>query len=209
MIRDSKCRICRRAGEKLFLKGDKCFTPKCIFVKKPYPPGKLQAERKHRSNMTDYGIQLREKQKVRNIYGISERQFSKYVEEAMTKKSSSVNVLYEILESRLDNVVFRLGLASSRGMSRQLVSHGHITVNGRRVTIASYRVSPGDVLAIRSGSTTKAVFGNLTEKLKKYPYPAWIKFDLETNKGEIVAKPKEEKATMPFNLDSVIEFYSR
>ena len=127
----------------------------------------------------------------------------------MRKKSSSVNLLYEILESRLDNVVFRLGLASSRGMSRQFVSHGHITVNGRRVTIPSYRVSPGDILAIRGGSATKAVFGNLSEKLKKYPYPAWIKFDLESNKGGNRRQTKEEKTTMPFNLDSVIEFYSR
>ena len=141
------------------------------FYKKPYPPGKLQSKRKHRSNLTDYGIQLREKQKVRNIYGISEKQFSRYVEEAMRKKSSSVNLLYEILESRLDNVVFRLGLASSRGMSRQFVSHGHITVNGRRVTIPSYRVSPGDILAIRGGSATKAVFGNLSEKLKSTRTP--------------------------------------
>ncbi len=209
MIKDQKCRICRRAGEKLFLKGEKCFTPKCVFVKKPYPPGKLQSEKKHRSTTTDFGLQLREKQKVRNIYGISEKQFSGYVKEAMTNKSSSWSVLYEILESRLDNVVFRLGLASSRGMSRQLVSHGHITVNGRRVTIPSYRVKPGDTIAIRGGSSAIVLFGNLEDKLKKYQYPAWMKFDAESKKGEIISKPKEEKTTMPFNLDSVIEFYSR
>ncbi len=209
MIKDQKCRICRRAGEKLFLKGEKCFTPKCTFVKKPYPPGKLQSERKHRSNLTDFGIQLKEKQKVRNIYGVSEKQFSRYVKEAMTNKSSSVSVLYEILESRLDNVVFRLGLAASRGMSRQLVSHGHITVNGRKVTIPSYLVKPGNTIAVRDGSRGKAVFGNIAEKLKKYQYPVWIKFDPESNKGEVVSKPKEEKTAMPFNLDSVIEFYSR
>lgn len=209
MIKDQKCRICRRTGEKLFLKGEKCFTPKCIFVKKPYPPGKLQSEKKHRSTLTDFGIQFKEKQKVRNIYGVSEKQFSGYVKEAMTNKSSSVNVLYEILESRLDNVVFRLGLAASRGMSRQLVSHGHITVNGRKVTIPSYRVKPGDKVAVREGSAGKKPFDNIAEKLKKQQYPSWMKFDPESRKGEIIGKPKEEKTAIPFNLHSVIEFYSR
>jgi len=207
---DSKCRICRRAGEKLFLKGEKCFTPKCVFNKKPYAPGRLDSQRKHRSQLTEFGRQLREKQKVRNIYGLREEQFSRYVKEATSRTGANpAEVLYKNLESRLDNVVFRLGLAVSRALARQMVSHGHITVNGRRVTIPSYRLKEGDVLGVRDNSKQKPLFVELGPKLAKHTYPSWLSFSPDVLKGEVKAAPKLEKTDALFDLASVIEFYSR
>ena len=208
MTGDKKCKICRRAGEKLFLKGEKCFTPKCIFVKKPYPPGKLDSDRKHKSVRSEFGAHLIEKQKVRNVYGVGEKQFSNYVKMAKNKKGvSPMETLYESLESRLDNVVFRLGLASSRPLSRQLVSHGHIIVNDRKVTIPSYQLASGDKVSIRGGSRDIGPFKELATKLEKHPRPEWIKFDMGSGVALIQGKPKD--ANFPFNLSSVIEFYSR
>ena len=208
MTGDKKCKICRRAGEKLFLKGEKCFTPKCIFVKKPYPPGKLESEKKHRSTRSEFGSYLIEKQKVRNVYGVGEKQFSNYVKAAKAKKSvNPTETLYNTLEKRVDNIVFRLGLASSRSLARQLVSHGHITVNGRRVTIPSYGVSTGDKIGIREGSRAIGPFKELERKLESHKVPSWLKFDMSKKEAEIVGKP--ENTEMSFNLNSVVEFYSR
>lgn len=208
MTGDKKCKICRRAGEKLFLKGEKCFTPKCIFVKKPYPPGKLDSDRKHKSVRSEFGTYLIEKQKVRNIYGVGEKQFSNYVKKAKDKKGvSPTETLYESLERRLDNVVFRMGLATSRALSRQLVSHGHIIVNGRKVTIPSYFVASGDKISIRKESRGIGPFKELGEKLEKHPRPDWIKFDFGSGEAEIKGKPKD--TDLVFSLNSVIEFYSR
>ncbi|MEK7662460.1 MAG: 30S ribosomal protein S4 [Patescibacteria group bacterium] len=208
MTGDKKCKICRRAGEKLFLKGEKCFTPKCIFVKKPYPPGKLESEKKHRSTRSEFGSYLIEKQKVRNSYGVGEKQFSNYVKSAKEKKSASpTETLYDSLERRVDNVVFRLGLASSRPLARQLVSHGHIMVNGRKVTIPSYSVKTGDKVWIREGSRSIGPFKDLEKKLESHKTPSWIKFDVSKKEAEIVGKP--ENADLIFNLNSVVEFYSR
>lgn len=210
MITDKKCSMCRRAGEKLFLKGEKCFTPKCIFVKKPYPPGKVDAERKHRSNLTEYGIQLREKQKVRNTYGVSERQFSNYIKDVSGKGGGNPGEkLYELLERRLDNIVFRMGLARSRSQARQLVAHGHITVNGRKSTIPSHRVEIGDIIEIREGSKSRTIFGEVFKRLKDLTSPEWLKVNPDTGKTEISALPKDREKHLPFNLSSVIEFYSR
>src|SRR3989344_2189700 len=144
MITDQKCKKCRRAGEKLFLKGERCFTPKCAIERKPYPPGRLLSEKKHRSSVTEYGTQMKEKQKVLNTYRITEKQFSNYVKEASGKQGvKPAEHLFETLESRLDSTVFRTGFAGSRSLSRQMVAHGHITVNGRRTTIPSRQLKVG------------------------------------------------------------------
>ncbi len=207
---DKKCKICRRAGEKLFLKGEKCFTPKCVFNKKPYPPGKPESERKHRSMVTEYGKQLREKQKVKNTYGIMERQFANYVTAALGQKDTNPSQsLYESLEARLDNAVFRTGLASSRALARQMVSHGHITVNGRKVTIPSYRVRQGDKISIREGSRRAKLFSEIQAKLGKQKAPTWLSLEPDNFGGAITGNPGSDKGELSFNLGSVIEFYSR
>lgn len=207
---DPKCKICRRAGEKLFLKGEKCFTPKCIFEKRPTPPGKPLNERKHRSNLTEFGTQLREKQKVRNVYGISEKQFRGYVKGATNEaKGSPVDHLFARLERRLDNVVFRMGLAQSRTQARQLVAHGHFVVGKKRMTIPSHLVSLGDVVTVREGSQKLTVFQNAAEKMSKHTSPNWMVADPKKLSAEIKGTPKYDKNELGFNVQSVIEFYSR
>ncbi|HSE34520.1 MAG TPA: 30S ribosomal protein S4 [Candidatus Paceibacterota bacterium] len=207
---DPKCKICRRAGEKLFLKGAKCFTPKCTFERKPSPPGKPLSERKHRTNITEYGVQLKEKQKIRNVYGVSEKQFSRYVKEATSEKGASpVAKLYEKLERRLDNVVFRMGLAQSRAHARQMVSHGHIMVGKHKLTIPSFQVSEGDTLRIREGSKSSPLFTEAEKKLNDAKSPAWMTIDAAKGEIKIVGTPKNDKSEVGFNWQTVIEFYSR
>lgn len=210
IMSDAVCRQCRRAGEKLFLKGEKCFTPKCIFEKRPTPPGKAIATRKRRPNLSEYGRQLGEKQKVKHSYGVGERQFANYVEKAVqTKKTNTAESLFLFLESRLDRVVFRAGLAPSQRAARLLVSHGHILVNGKRVTAPSYQVQPGDTLSVRPGSAGSALFTNLAERLKNHATPSWISFNAEKLEGKLAGAPKIDASVMPFDLSSIIEFYSR
>jgi len=207
---DPQCKICRRAGEKLFLKGAKCFTPKCAFERRPAPPGKPMSERKHRSNVTEYGTQLREKQKIRNVYGMTEKQFYRYVKNATAIKGGNpVHHLYSMLERRLDNTIFRLGLAQSRAQARQMVAHGHFTVNKRRVTIPSYLLNEGDVVAIREGSKPLSLFREAKEKLDAGGKPNWITIDAPKLSATITGTPKYEKGEMGFDFGSVIEFYSR
>lgn len=207
---DPKCKVCRRAGEKLFLKGEKCFTPKCIFEKRPTPPGKPQNERKHRSNLTEYGIQLKEKQKIRNVYGLSEKQFAKYVKEATESKGvNPVDALFEKLERRLDNVVYRLGFAKSRTMARQMVGHGHFVVGKRKLTIPSYQVRNDDIITVRDGSRVSPLFTGATEKLNKQAAPNWMTTDPTKLTATVKGTPKFDKNEMGFNFQSVIEFYSR
>lgn len=207
---DPKCKVCRRAGEKLFLKGEKCFTPKCIFEKRPTPPGKPLNERKHRSNVTEYGIQLKQKQKVRNVYGLSEKQFSRYVKEATTEKGSNpVDLLFEKLERRLDNVVYRLGFAKSRTMARQMVAHGHFVVGKHKLTIPSYQMKNEDVITVREGSKSSTLFTNMKETLTKHSTPNWILPEPTKLSATIKGTPKFDKNEMGFNFQSVIEFYSR
>lgn len=168
------------------------------------------SERKHRTNITEYGIQLKEKQKIRNVYGVSEKQFSRYVKEATSEKGASpVAKLYEKLERRLDNVVFRMGLAQSRAHSRQMVSHGHIVIGKRKLTIPSYQVSEGEVLRIREGSKTSPLFTEAEKKLNEAKNPAWITLDPSKGEAKIVGTPKNDKSEVGFNWQSVIEFYSR
>jgi len=207
---DKKCRICRRAGEKLFLKGEKCFTPKCVFNKKPYAPGKPDSEKKHRSTLTEYGKQLREKQKVKNTYGVMERQFANYVEAAIAKKGvSPADMLYQSLEARLDNTVFRMGLAASRALARQMVSHGHIVVNGRKVTIPSYRVAVGDVVSVREGSRTSKLFTELGPRLEKHKTPSWMTLEPQKLEAKVSGNPGADKGELALDLGAVVEFYSR
>lgn len=206
---DAKCKICRRAGEKLFLKGDKCFTAKCIFEKRPTPPGKPLSERKHRSMVTEYGTQLKEKQKIRNTYGVSEKQFRSYVKKAADEKGSPVDNLFENLERRLDNVVFRLGFAVNRTQARQMVSHGHFVIGKRKITIPSYRVSTGEVIIVREGSRKSPLFATATEKLSQHSAPAWLSTDPVKLTAEVKGTPKYSKDSLSFNVQSVIEFYSR
>jgi len=210
MYNAAKCKICRRAGEKLFLRGERCLTPKCAMERKPYTPGIVQSQRKHRSMQTEYGRQLREKQKVRNVYRLSEKQFAKYVKEATSKRGvNPIERLYENLETRLDSAVFRLGFAESRAHARQIVSHGHVMVNGRRVDIPSYKVKKGDILQVREGSKTSTLFTERAEKIKKHKFPTWVSFDEGKLEATIKATPILDKGDISFNLTSVIEFYSR
>lgn len=210
MITDQKCKKCRRAGEKLFLKGERCFTPKCAIERKPYPPGKLLSERKHRSSVTEYGTQMREKQKVRNTYRVSEKQFSNYVKEASGKQGiNPAEYLFEALESRLDSAVYRAGFAKSRSLARQMVAHGHVTVNGRRTDIPSRRLKLGDVLAVRAGSAGSKLFEGLAERFKTLTVPTWLKLDAEKITATFQGKPKAGQGEAAFNLTSVVEFYSR
>ncbi len=209
-MNDKKCKLCRRANKKLFLKGDKCFSPKCVFEKKPYAPGMLDSARKHRKTFSEYGFQLREKQKIKNIYGVSEKQFSNYVKEATSKHGvNPADRLYENLESRLDSVVFRIGFAPARSMARQMVSHGHITVNGGKVDIPSYKIKEGDILGIREGSKGKVIFNDISNKLEKQNVPSWIKVDSKKLQGVVQGSPKLDKEDTVFNITSVLEFYSR
>lgn len=210
MITDQKCKKCRRAGEKLFLKGERCFTPKCAMERKPYPPGKPIAERKHRSNVTEYGTQMREKQKVRNTYRVSEKQFSGYVKEATRKQGVlPAEFLLEALETRLDNIVFRAGIVNSRSLARQIVAHGHITINGRRANIPSRRVKVDDVIAVRAGSKGSKLFAALGERMGSLTIQPWLKVVPEKYEVIIQGKPSLKKEESSFNLTLVIEFYSR
>lgn len=207
---DPKCKICRRAGEKLFLKGAKCFTPKCVFEKRPTPPGKPLNERKHRSNVTEYGTQLREKQKIRNVYGVSEKQFYRYVKESTeAKEGNAVDHLFERLERRLDNVVFRLGYAQSRVQARQMVAHGHFVIGKHKITIPSYTVHDGDVIKVREGSLKSPLFTAIAEKLKDHGQPNWLTLDPVKHEATVKGTPKYDKGELGFNFQSVIEFYSR
>ncbi len=210
MIIEKKCKKCRRAGEKLFLKGEKCFTPKCVLEKKPFPPGLPFSARKHRSMMSEYGMQLKEKQKVRNVYRLSEKQFSAYVKDAANKHGvDPKEQLFKNLETRLDNVAFRLGFANSRPLARQIVSHGHLTVNGRRVDIPSYKLRKDDVVGLREQSKAKTLFEDITEKLQKHTTPSWLKLNAKKMEGVVQGDPSLENSDMTFNLTSILEFYSR
>ncbi len=198
------CKVCRRLGESI------CGREKCAYKKRPYPPGKLLSEKKHRAPQTDYGRQFREKQKVRNTYGLREKQFSNYVKESGSVKGTNpAEYLFEILELRLDNVVLRSGFAKSSSVARQIVAHGHITVNGRRTTIPSRRLKIGDTIAVREGSKVSKLFEGLSEKLKALTAPTWIKIDGEKMTAMVQGKPKAAQGDHTFNLTSVIEFYSR
>ena len=173
------------------------------------PPGKPLSERKHRSMVTEYGIQLKEKQKVRRTYGVSEKQFRAYVKRSTKEGGSPVNHLFENLERRLDNVVYRLGLATNRNQARQMVSHGHFVIGKRKITIPSYRVSDGEVVMLREGSRGSPLFSGASEKLTQHAAPAWLSTDPIKLTALVKGAPKYDKNELGFNVQSVIEFYGR
>ena len=201
------CRLCRREGVKLYLKGERCYSPKCAMERRPYPPGQHGQKRARRPS--DYAVRLREKQKLRRIYGISERQFRNLFEEASKKKGVTGSVFLGLLESRLDNVVYRLGFAVSRRQARQLVRHGHITVNGRRVDLPSYRVRPGDEIAVAEKSRNLERIRQNLEAMKGRKVGPWLSLDVEGMKGKFLRLPDREDLALPVNEQLVIEFYSR
>ena len=201
------CRLCRREGVKLYLKGERCYSPKCAMERRPYPPGQHGQKRARRPS--DYAVRLREKQNLRRIYGISERQFRNLFEEASKKKGVTGSVFLGLLESRLDNVVYRLGFAVSRRQARQLVRHGHITVNGRRVDLPSYRVRPGDEIAVAEKSRNLELIRQNLEAMKGRKVGPWLSLDVEGMKGKFLRLPDREDLALPVNEQLVIEFYSR
>lgn len=200
------CRLCRREGIKLYLKGDRCYSDKCSVNKRAYAPGQHGQSRK---KVSEYGLQLREKQKARRIYGVLEKQFSNYFVKAERQKGVTGENLLRMLELRLDNVVYRLGFANSRVEARQLVRHGHFTVNGRRVNIPSYILRLGEVVAIREGSRKSAKFAEISELATHKTTPPWLEMDKEALVGKVVALPEREDIDVPIQEHLIVELYSR
>jgi small subunit ribosomal protein S4 len=200
------CRLCRREGMKLYLKGDRCYSDKCALTNKSYAPGQHGQSRK---KVSEYGIQLREKQKVRRIYGILEKQFRNYFQKAEKQKGVTGENLLRLLESRLDNVVYRLGFASSRVDSRQLVRHGHFTVNGKKVNIPSYMIKVGDVITVKEKSRTSTKIQAIAAALAARTAPAWLEVDKENLVGKVIALPTREDIDLPIDEQLIIELYSR
>ncbi|SDW69019.1 SSU ribosomal protein S4P [Alicyclobacillus hesperidum] len=200
------CRLCRREGIKLYLKGERCFSEKCAIDKRPYAPGQHGQGRKRNS---EYGSQLREKQKARRYYGVLESQFERYYEEAARRRGITGETLLSLLESRLDNVVYRLGFAASRAEARQIVRHGHIEVNGRRVDIPSFLVREGDVVAVREKSRDNGRIKELAEVIGNRTIPAWLQLDAEKLSGKVLRKPEREEIDTPVAEQMIVEYYSR
>jgi small subunit ribosomal protein S4 len=214
-MKKNKCKICRRLGSKLFLKGERCFSPKCSMVKKPYPPG-MKAKR--RKKMSEYNRQLREKQKLRNWYNLDESQFRSYIKEVLKKRGTTSKegeavhvptLLIQKLESRLDNMVLRMGFADSRSQARQIVSHGHVLVNGKKVNISSYQVKIGDEIKINPKSIQKEVFKNIVLNLNKKELPSWVSVDIKKLEGKVENLPLLEDVSPPVEISMIFEFYSR
>ena len=201
---DAKCRQCRREGCKLFLKGERCTSGKCAIDRRPVVPGQHGAARK---KISEYGLQLREKQKVRNAYGLLERQFANLYEEAVRSKQQTGLALLQMLELRLDNVAYRLGLGSSRAEARQRVGQNHLTVNGKKVNIPSYRVKVGDVIAVKESSQSLEMFKALKEL--KIVTPKWLEFSAETLTGKVVALPERDDIDLNIKENLIVEYYSR
>ena len=201
------CRLCRREDMKLFLKGERCYTDKCGYERRSYPPGQHgQSRRKKRS---DYGEQLREKQKVKRIYGIAEKQFRGYYHKAVRQKGVSGHILVQLLERRLDNVAYRMGFASDHAEARQLVRHGHFTVNGKKVNIPSYLVRVNDVIAVRESSQKIAKINEALAAVDRRGVPQWISLDKDNFKGQISQLPTREDVTLPIRENLIIELYSK
>ena len=198
------CRLCRREGMKLFLKGDRCYTGKCAFDRRSYAPGQHGANKKKISN---YGVQLREKQKAKRIYGVLESQFRSYYEKAENMKGITGENLLKLLEMRLDNVVFKLGYGASRNEARQLVTHGHFLVNGKKVDIASYKVSVNDVISVSEKSRGSEKFKTFAENPKALP--KWLEANVENYEGKVVAEPTREDIDVPVNETLIVELYSK
>lgn len=204
---DSKCKQCRRVGEKLFLKGERCFSPKCAMVKRNYAPGFHGP--KGRKRLSDYGLQLQEKQKAKKYYGVLEKQFRLTFAKASKKQGDAGKNFLRALEMRLDNVVFRLGLATSRAQARQLVNHGHFTVNSRKASIPSFSVKVGQVIKIKKTSQTSPYFKNSSERLKKAERPSWLNLDASDLSAKVLHEPKDSDLPQNINVQMIIEYYSK
>jgi len=200
------CRLCRREGIKLFLKGDRCYSDKCGVEKRPYPPG--QAGKK-RPRDSEYRVQLREKQRAKRMYGLLEKQFRGYYTIASAQKGITGENLLRLLESRLDNVVYRLGFAKSRDEARQVTRHGHITINDRRVDIPSYRVRPGEVVAVRTKSRDLIVIKTALISSEKIEVPGWLEVDIEKLQGKVLSLPTREQIDAPVREQLIVELYSK
>ncbi len=201
------CRLCRREGEKLFLKGLRCYTEKCSLERRKYPPGQHW---QNRTKLSDYGLQLREKQKVKRMYGVLERQFRRYFEIASRKKGVTGEALLQILETRLDNVVQRLGFAIGIKTARQLVCHGHIMVNGRKVNIPSYNVKPGDIIELREKSKEMSIIKESLEMARQRGIPSWLELDPENMRGKVMHIPTREEIPLENVQEQlIVELYSK
>ena len=203
------CRLCRRQGMKLFLKGERCFTPKCAVERRPTPPGQPPSNVRRRRKESEYSLQLKEKQKARNIYGILERQFHKHFVHAERMPGVTGENLLRVLEMRLDNVVYRLGFADSRRQARQLVFHGHITLNGRRTDIPSAQVKMGDTVAVHVSSSGNEYFKAVSETLTRKTVPRWLELDTNALSGRIADRPTRQDIDINLNEALVVEYYSR
>lgn len=201
---EADCKLCRREGAKLFLKGERCTTKKCAMERRPVAPGMHAVTRKKAS---EYNVQLREKQKAKRAYGLLEKQFREYYEEAERMRGVTGENMLALIEKRLDNVVYRMGIGSSRAQSRQIVNHGHITVNGKRVDIPSYEVKVGDEIAVKENKKDNAMFKEL--RGAKIVMPKWLTFDTESFTGKILADPKREDIDLGINEQLIIELYSK
>ena len=202
------CRLCRREGKKLFLKGERCFTQKCAAERREYPPGQ-HGQGQTRRKMSSYGVQLREKQKIRRIYGILEGQFRTYFHHASRKKGVTGENLLTMMECRLDNVIYRLGLGSSRAQSRQLVTHGYFAVNGRPVNVPSFLVRPKDSITVLDKKRETELLKNNAETAKNKPIPAWLSFDPDKIEASVVTMPSRNDIDQDVKEQLVVEFYSR
>jgi len=209
-VKNAKCKICRRLGVKLFLRGERCLSPKCPMVKRPYPPGPKRKRR--RGSFSEYGKELGEKQKLKNWYNLGEREFKNYVKKVLDKRGKvedATSLLIENLEKRLDNVVLRLGFAKSRSQAKQLVSHSHFLVNGRAVDTPSFPCKKGDIISLKKQKAKKVIFQNLKNLLKKYKTPSWLELDSEKLEGKVIGKPSLEEVAPPVEISTIFEYYSR
>ncbi len=204
--RDALCRLCRREGEKLFLKGERCYTDKCGVERRKYAPGQHGQRRK---KLSDYALQLREKQKAKETYGVLEKQFKRYFYIANNKKGVTGSNLLQLLESRLDNVVYRLGIASNRRQARQLVLHGHIKLNDRRVNIPSCLVRAGDVISVKEGSRKNVIIEDNIAKIEHRGMPSWVEMDVNTLSGKVLNLPVREDIALPVQEQLIVELYSK
>lgn len=204
---NAACKKCRREGEKLFLKSERCLSPKCAIIKRNFPPGVHGA--KGRGRLTPYGVQLRQKQKAKKIYGLREKQFSLYYQKAMKQKGNTNEILGQLLEMRLDNVIYKLGFGGSHRSARQLVSHGHFLINNKKVDIPSYQLKVGSVITVRTKSKELVVFKNFKDSNVRPELPSWLAFDKEKMEAKVTSKP--QAADLPKNIDMtlIIEYYSR
>ncbi len=200
------CRLCRREKDKLYLKGDRCYSDKCAVIRHAYPPGE---HGQGRQKFSEYGQQLREKQKARRFYGVMERQFRRYFKEADRRKGVTGEILLQLLEGRLDTIVYRLGLARSRPEARQLINHGHFQVNGRKVDIASYQTRVGDVISVREHRKSKPVFKKIAEDREQQGVVDWLEVNHEKLEGKVIRLPQRDEIDVPVAEHLIVELYSR